>query len=179
MKKVFLTLLVLTTALISSAQIYKGQFMVGGDANFNSAKFEDDDESTTQITFNPNFGYFFANNFAGGLRIGLSSVKEENEETFTTSVISPFLRYYFLPATNKTNIFADVSYGFGAIGAEDKESFNQFAIVAGPAIFLSPNTALEFGVGYTSQGGDYFGDERYNSIGLRVGFQIHLGRSNR
>jgi hypothetical protein len=179
MKKVFLIFLLLTTAFLSNAQTYKGQFMVGGDANFNSSKFADDDESTTQITFNPNFGYFFANNFAGGLRIGLSSVKEEDEEAFSTSVFSPFLRYYFLPPTNKTNIFTDVSYGFGSIGAENKESFNQFAIVAGPALFLTPNTALEFGVGYTSQGGDAFGDERYNSIGLRVGFQIHLGRSNR
>jgi hypothetical protein len=179
MKKTVFTLLMVIAGITSFAQIYKGQFMVGGNGTLTSSKYNGSDESTTLIQFNPNVGYFFINNFAGGLRLNLSSIKEENDDAFTEFAVSPFLRYYFLPATNKTNIFADVSYGVGSTGSNDKESFNQFSIMAGPAIFLTPNVALEFALGYTSQGGDAIGDERFNTFGLiMAGFQIHLGRQS-
>jgi hypothetical protein len=75
------------------------------------------------------------------------------------------------------NVFADASYGFGSMKDGDSESFNQFAFMAGPAIFLTPNTALEFALQYRSEGGDaYGGDDRLNNFGINVGFQIHLGK---
>lgn len=179
MRKILFAIVFLTLTSIASAQIYKGQYMVGGNASFSSSKYADIEGSVTNIEFNPNFGYFFINNLAGGLRLGLSSFKEEDEDAFTTFSASPFLRYYFLPAAQKVNLFADASYGFGSIGSDDKESFNQYSIMAGPAIFLTPNTALEFGVHFTSQGGDAVGDNRYNTFGLNIGFQIHLGGASR
>ena len=57
----------------------------------------------------------------------------------------------------------------------DSESFNQYSIMAGPAIFLTPNTALEFALAYQSFGGDAYGDDRQKNFGLNIGFQIHLG----
>lgn len=178
MKKLLFLGVLAASALAVNAQTYRGQVMVGGNASFTSSKFEDDDDSrVTEIAFNPNIGYFFINNLAGGLRVSLESTKfkgdDEGESVFSAS---PFLRYYFLPPAQRVNIFADASFGIGSAGGDEKESFNQFAISAGPAIFLTPNTALEFAVGYRSLGGDAFGDDtRYNSIGLNVGFQIHLG----
>lgn len=182
MKQFILAIILMTaTSSFVHSQTYKGQYMVGGNASFASSKISDGDESTTQITFNPNFGYFFANNFAGGLRVNLNSVSYEGEDSYSSTSFSPFLRYYFLPPAQRTNLFLDVSFGVGSMGDEDdKEAFNQFSITAGPAIFLTPNTALEFGVGYTSQGGAAFGsDRRLDIFGLNVGFQIHLGRSGR
>lgn len=178
MKKILFVALLTVSAAAVQAQTYKGQVMVGGNASFSSSKYEDadDDSRYTEVQLNPNIGYFFIDNLAGGLRLQLVSAKvkgeDEGESLFSAS---PFLRYYFLPATQKVNIFADASYGMGSAGGDEKESFNQFAFSAGPAIFLTPNTALEFGIGYRSLGGDAFGDNRYNSIGLNVGFQIHLG----
>ena len=179
MKKFLLLAAFGFAATMADAQINKGQFMVGGNANFQTSKVEDasDDSRITTINFNPNIGYFFIDNLAGGLRLSVSSYKEKGEdEGFTSLSASPFIRYYFLPATEKVNLFADASFGIGTLGSDNKESFNQFSISAGPAVFLTPNTALEFSIGYNSVGGDaYGGDKRYNTIGLNIGFQIHLG----
>jgi len=178
MKKIVFAALFAATASVASAQINQGQWMVGGTAGFESSKYGDvDDSKVTSFTFSPNAGYFFINNLAGGLRLSLESQKyKSNDEAYSSFNLAPFVRYYFLPAAQKVNVFADASYGFGSEGDDEKESFNQFSIMAGPAIFLTPNTALEFAIGYKSAGGDAIGgDDRYNSIGLNVGFQIHLG----
>jgi hypothetical protein len=59
-------------------------------------------------------------------------------------------------------------------------SFNQFAFMAGPAVFLTPNTALEFALQYRSAGGDAFGgNDRQNNFGINVGFQVHLGNGKK
>jgi Outer membrane protein beta-barrel domain len=178
MKKILLAVTLLTSGLASFSQVNKGQWLAGGTAGFESSKFgSDDDSKTTSFTFSPAAGYFFINNFAGGLRASINSVKDHNEDAFTSVLFAPFVRYYFLPAIQKVNILADASYGFGSMKSGESESFNQFAIAAGPAVFLSPNTALEFTLQYRSQGGDAFGgDDRLNSFGVNVGFQVHLGK---
>jgi hypothetical protein len=161
------------------AQVNKGQWLVGGNAGFETSKFGDDDSNKyTSFQLSPNAGYFFIDNFAAGLRLDLNSTKFKDEDDASTSfVLAPFARYYFLPAAEKVNVFADASYGFGSMKNGSSESFNQFAIMAGPAIFLTPNTALEFALKYSSAGGDaYGGDDRRNNFGLNVGFQVHLGK---
>jgi hypothetical protein len=179
MKKILCVAAMALSTMAVKAQTSKGQVMVGGNASFNSSKFEDDDDSkVTMIQLNPNVGYFFIDNLAGGLRLSLQSSKYKgglDDDAYTEFSASPFLRYYFLPVGQKVNVFADASYGMGSAGGDEKESFNQFAFTAGPAVFLTPNTALELGIGYRSLGGDAFGDKRYNTIGLNIGFQIHLG----
>ena len=179
MKKLIFVFSLLIVSIFSFSQVNKGQFLVGGAAGFESSKFGDNDDSkVTSFTFSPNAGYFFINNLAGGLRFSINSVKEKGEDASSTVLISPFARYYFLPASQKVNIFADASYGFGSVKfGDESESMNQFAFAAGPAVFLSPNTALEFTLQYRSQGGDaYGGDDRLNNFGVNVGFQIHLGK---
>lgn len=183
MKKSLLVALLTLTVSATYAQIYQGQWMVGGNAAFSSAKYGDV-SGTKVTTFNisPDVGYFFINNFAGGIRLSFTSEKLENAgDASTNFVAGPFLRYYFLPAAQKVNIFLDGSYGFGSAGESSKQGYNQFEFMAGPAIFLSPNVALEIALDYLSQGGDAFKssfnnvDKRYNSFGAKVGFQIHLG----
>jgi hypothetical protein len=183
MKKLLFAFSMIVSVSTVSAQINKGQWLVGGDASFSSSKQQDDDDDNreTNIQISPNAGYFFMNNLAGGLRFSFSNSKVKGEEEgFSTVSLAPFIRYYFLPAAQKVNIFADASYGFGSAGEDDKTGFNFYSIKAGPAVFLTPNTALEFTVGYSSAGGELYEDfngdvKRFNSIGLNVGFQIHLG----
>lgn len=183
MKKVFFSLALVVSGSTAFAQINKGQFLVGGNVSFTSTKQVDaeDDDRATEFTFSPNAGYFFANQLAGGLRVNLETYKEKGwDEGTSTYTVAPFVRYYILPAAQKINVFADASYGFGSVKAgEESEGINQFSIMAGPAVFLTPNTALEFTVGYKSVGGEYYkiGDDvkRVNSFGVNVGFQIHLG----
>jgi hypothetical protein len=178
MKKVLFAALTMIAAQGVSAQINKGQWLVGGNASFESQKHGE--AKATSFTFSPNAGYFFANKFAAGLRVDLQSVKPKDVDASTSFVLAPFARYYFLPAAEKLNIFADASYGFGSMkNGGDSESLNQFAISAGPAVFLSPNTALEFALQYRSLGGDAYGDDRLNSFGVNIGFQIHLGNAKK
>lgn len=179
MKKIALALCFLVTGMVSAySQINKGQWLVGGSASASFSKQGDNDDSkVTSVGISPDAGYFFINNFAGGARVSFQSAKVKSDEDASTSFLfAPFVRYYFLPAAQKVNVFADASYGFGSVKFGDSESFNQFSIAAGPAVFLSPNTALEFTLQYQSAGGDAFGDDRMNNFGLNVGFQIHLGK---
>lgn len=185
MKKVLFAALLIgsVTTVFAQGNINKGNWMVGGNAGFDAQSHgDDDDNKMTSFNISPNAGYFFINNLAGGLRLNLESSKVKSDEDATTGFsVAPFLRYYFLPSTQKVNIFADGSYGIGSVNSgDDGVSFNQFGIMAGPAVFLTPNTALEFGLYYKSVGGDLieagFGDDkRTNNFGINIGFQIHLG----
>lgn len=179
MKKVLFAALMLVSAQGVFAQINKGQWLVGGNIAFESQKHGD--AKATAFNISPNAGYFFINNFAGGLRASFSSVKPKNVDATTDLLIAPFVRYYFLPAAEKVNVFADAAYGFGSQkSGGESDGQNEFAITAGPAVFLSPNTALELGLYYKSAGGDAYGkDDRYNRFGFNIGFQVHLGNAKK
>lgn len=178
MKTTLLGVLVLFFSSSLTAQINKGQWLAGGSAGFETSKHGSDDASKfTSFNFSPNAGYFFIDNLAGGLRLSIGSTKYKDEDASSSVLVAPFARYYFLPAQQKVNILADASYGFGSVKAfGESESYNQFALMAGPAIFLSPNTALELLLQYRSNGGDAFGDDRQNNFGFNIGFQVHLGK---
>jgi hypothetical protein len=178
MKKVLLAAFLLVSSNAIFAQINQGQWMVGGNINFTSSKFGDDDDSkVTSFNISPNAGYFIIDKLAAGLRLGFTRTKVETADDATTDFsLAPFVRYYFLDAAKKVNVFADGSYGFGKAGGDDKEGYNFFQFMAGPAIFLTPNTALELALFYRSEGGDLYGDDdRLNHFGVNIGFQIHLG----
>ena len=185
MKKLLIAFSMIVSVSTVSAQINKGQWLVGGNAGFTSSK--DGDYKTSTVQFSPNVGYFFINNLAGGLRLNVSSEKNkfnDYETTETGTSIAPFVRYYFLPAAQKVNVFADASYSFGSMkykeeGEEDqKANVNGFTISAGPAIFLTPNTALELTLGYNSSKIED-AEESTGTFLFGVGFQIHLGKGSK
>jgi hypothetical protein len=184
MKKVLFSLALLVAGSAAFAQVNKGQWLVGGNVGFNTEKRADANNDFRETSFNvsPNAGYFFADRIAGGLRINLESSKVKGaEDGFTIFTAAPFVRYYFLPAIQKVNVLADASYGFGSLSNGKRGSVNEFNIAAGPAVFLTPNTALEFTLAYNSKGGEYFevanDVKRLNAIRFNVGFQIHLGNA--
>jgi len=179
MKKIFMVAVATILIQAGFAQINKGQWLVGGNAGFSSSKWGDFKTSTFQ--FAPDAGYFFINNFAGGLRVAVESATAKvdggEDSKSSSTMIAPFVRYYFLPAAQKVNVFADASYGFGSAKEEGSESqsMNGFSISAGPAIFISPNTALEVTLGYNSMKFEDV-DDRRNTFNFGVGFQIHIGK---
>jgi hypothetical protein len=178
MKKVFMVAVATILIKTGFSQINQGQWLVGGNAGFTSSKTGD--IKATQVSFAPDAGYFFINNFAGGVRVEIESSKEKwgsLDVKSTSSMFAPFLRYYFLPASQKVNVFADASYGFGSIKGDEgpSTSISGFNIMAGPAVFLSPNTALELTLGYNSTKVEGASD-RTNTFGFGVGFQVHLGQ---
>jgi len=184
MKKVLFAAFLLVSSNAIFAQVNQGQWMVGGSADFSHSK--QGDTKQTEISVAPDAGYFFINQLAGGLRPEFMYAKLKTKtgavttsSSGTSFSIAPFLRYYFMPSGEKVNVFADASYGFGSSKTKGFSSVsgNYYQIKAGPAIFLTPNTALEFAVYYRSLGGDAYeiNGDRKNKFGLSVGFQIHLG----
>lgn len=179
MKKLLLIFFASTACTIAYSQnpnIQNGNMLFDFYGNFESSKYKDiDNTKVTRFRFNPEIGYFFTDKLAGGLRINYSSYKHElDNDAYTSLFIAPFARYYFFPVTNKVNLYADVSYGFGSEGDDNKESFNYFGVMAGPSIFMNQHTALEGTFNYRTYGGDAFGDYRYNSFGFSTRFQTHM-----
>jgi len=172
MKKILLAICLFVWVGSLTAQVQKNDWLIGGSTKFSSNKTAD--LKTTMFEFSPNAGYFFVNNFAAGLRAGINSVKLEGTDAVSSSLFSPFLRYYFLPAANKVNFMLDGSFGVGSTSAAGETiSQNGFGFAAGPAIFLNKHTALEFTLGYNSI--KYEADpDRSNTFTLGVGFQVHL-----
>ena len=188
MKKVLFASLFTVAASAAFAQggyIRQGDWLAGGTAGFNSTK--QGDYKTNRFNLSPNVGYFFINQFAGGLRASVGSSKNEygSGESKTTSYsLAPFVRYYFLPASQKVNVFADGSFGFGQsktkVGtSESKYNYTALGLRAGAAIFITPATALELGLGFNSTKEEDV-EDRENTFGLEIGFQIHIpGRARK
>ncbi len=185
MKKVLIAAFLLVSSNAIFAQVNKGQWLVGGSAGFNHSS--QGDVKQTDISLAPDAGYFFIDQLAAGLRPEFQYSKNKTKTGTSTSTnsgtmftLAPFVRYYFMPSGEMLNIFADASYGFGSAKAKGGSSVsgNYYQIKAGPAIFLTPNTALELALYYRSLGGDLHENaagDRDNNFGLSVGFQIHLG----
>ena len=172
MKKILLATCLFFSVGSLTAQVQKNDWLIGGSTKFSSNKTAD--IKTSMFEFSPNAGYFFANNFAAGLRAGISSVKLEGTDAVSSSLFSPFLRYYFLPGANKVNFMLDGSFGFGSTSAVGRTvSQNGFGFAAGPAIFLNKHTALEFTLGYNSIKSEDDPD-RSNTFTVGIGFQVHL-----
>jgi hypothetical protein len=178
MKKIFFAALMIVSTQAVFSQLNRGQWLAGGNVSFESRKQGEFKE--TAFTFAPNMGYFFANKFAGGLRLDISTSKAKGDEESSSHIgVGPFLRYYFLPRAKKINLFADGSFVVGSEKYGESDGFNEFAFMAGPALILSPNTSLEFALYYKTAGGDAVENaagDRYNRFGFNIGFQVHLGK---
>ncbi|HEY0676923.1 MAG TPA: hypothetical protein VGD17_01510, partial [Chitinophagaceae bacterium] len=95
MKKVLMVALATILIQTGFSQINQGQWLVGGNVNFTSSKYRE--AKSNVFEFSPNAGYFFIDNFAGGLRLEIVTSKEEDqfgdEDKATAFLASPFLRY--------------------------------------------------------------------------------------
>lgn len=182
------TLLVLLVAITTSSftQIRKGQFIIGGNINFESTKSESSINPTSvsnNFFLSPNIGYFIINKMATGLRIDVRSYnfKTQNLQTHQINTsLSPFLRYYFLPISKKVNVYIDASYIHNkSKWSSDSnpgyfEKAKGYYLSVGPSIFLTNQIALEFTLGYRHSKSDNFGETRENRFNNGFGLQIHF-----
>ena len=188
MKKTILV--IISTAFIFSnaySQITKGNWIVGGNANFLFTSYSNGstDTKSTNITLAPNIGYFFIDKFAGGIRLSFNrnhnkfGQPNNNFNTFTTYSVGPFIRYYFLPVDKQYNIITESSYQFGNEKIETNNSTtsnisnNSFSFSAGPVIYFNSSVGIEFLLNYSSTGNSV-NSNRGGSIGIGIGLQIHL-----
>ena len=182
--KVILACLLLCLSCCSFSQINKGQWLVGGNAAFNFTKAEKLKLTTLQLS--PAGGYFFKDRIAAGLRTNITldqyNWTDDKWRLFTLS-LAPFARYYFLPAEQKVNLFADASYGFTrswykSISYGGKYAYNTstLSVMAGPAIFLNKHTSVEMTVGYSYLSRGPIDSSVAHQFRFGVGLQVHLGK---
>jgi hypothetical protein len=181
-----LTSILLILSLSGSTQIYKGQWLAGGDAAFSYYKYYTAKNSA--FTLSPAAGYFFLNRLAGGVRFGYdaetTSYSSGSKSRERLIYIAPFLRYYFLSEEQKINLFADAGYGhlwgrFRNLNRpQDDFKFSNKVVTfkVGPAVFLNEHTSLEVSFGYTHSPVGRFDTLATNNFRIGVGFQIHLGK---
>lgn len=197
MKHLLLLTILFSITSAAFSQINKGQWLLGGNASFSTDKNNggiSKDRSTT-FQLSPNAGYFISDKLAVGARISFLRDKNEieygsyTEITNTNVSLSPFVRYYFLPKSEKLNLFADAGYLYGRtknayegiyVGQPSnsytsKGTSHGYQVSAGPVIFLNPNTAVELTLSYNYQKQK---DYDYTNKGFMagIGFQIHLGK---
>ena len=164
-----------------SAQIQKGNILVGGDiAGFN---LDLGSGGAFQATIDPKIGFFIRDNVALGayINFGLSTAKGFG--TTTNYGVGALARYYVNEATTNVlkhgRLFFEGNAGIEGISVSNGSNTTGLGIGVGPgyAYFITPNIGLETLLKYNGIVG--FGSQAYrSSLNLGVGFQIYLsGRS--
>ena len=155
--------------LASNAQIDKGNWMMGGGANFGAYKNTSGGikGESRGIGIYPNIGYFVIDKLA----LGASGELGFSSDTNTNYGISPFIRYYFLEKEKTINIFSEVSYGISRINKTDY-NFQKFNLKAGTVFFVNSSVGIEVSLNYSSRKDNQ--DSLNEALYLGVGFQIHL-----
>jgi hypothetical protein len=184
--KFIYTALLAGIAASAGAQTETGNFMVGANILSTSVNFQKDNTGF-DIALQPKVGYFINDNIALGVAVelGLNAVKSNTTMNYG---ITPFARV-FIGNKSVTDIpkrimfFVEAGGGFGGRNSrfEDQEgnktnvTSNGAVFYAGPGmdVFLSRNVAFELGAEYRYIGGE----PRVNRVGLNLGFQIFLNRT--
>ncbi|HVX51281.1 MAG TPA: hypothetical protein VHB48_14035 [Chitinophagaceae bacterium] len=216
MKKIYVLFFAcFITVVRVNAQLTRGSWLAGGTISFGYIKVTADNASnyyqskTTSLEVLPVGGYFVINKLCAGVDVGYNySHNNFNGLTHTTTdllkqtgydntsglVLSPFLRYYLLPAVKKVNVIISgqysyvysfqhnqeqtVSSNFGIWSASEykfKSHYHEYAVGGGPVWFLNRVIAAEFIALYTftqknnpATGGNYWS--------VSAGLQIYLGK---
>lgn len=174
------------------AQINKGNWMVGGSANYSSSH-----QKSTPVLYyryhhteaNGDAGYFIINKLAAGIRLSYMqshNVTSYNDTTLFNSTtreidFGPFIRYYILPGRLKYNFLVDGVYSLGRTRTksdnDSKDKISIYAFSAGPVWFINSTAALELTVSYEHR--KLFSYDKNSYMNVNLGFQIHLGKAGK
>jgi hypothetical protein len=168
------------------SQFTKGKILAGGSfsANSNTSKYNDglSTSKSNSVSFNPQIGYFFANNFTAGvgLDLGHTTFTLADNSKFTSNSISfePFTRYYF------DKFYGQASFHVGSTKSKSDAANSSTAnvtntgwsLAVGYAYLLNEHVAIEPLIGYKF---NYLGsavDGTYGSLFLKIGIQVYLGK---
>lgn len=195
MKRSLLSVVCVCAWVVSSAQIEKGRWLVGGNTSYSSSRNNSryrgisGSSKSTSFVATPRVGYFFINNLTGGLSISYTSSqstigsgvgKIDNASKGIT--ISPFARYYF-----KRIVFAQAEYGLGTSSSSitpsptPEREFNvkQWSFALGYVLFVNDYVGTELLLGQKSSVFNEKGGSIKNTSDeffINLGLQVYLGR---
>jgi hypothetical protein len=174
--KLFLIATILFT-ISASSQITKGNWMVGGDANYTNSKVVNTNDeiigSANSIRIFPNIGYFIYDKFALGINGLFNYGKDNGSDSSIGFGAGPFARYYFLNTENRINLLAEANYSYYSSRTNGfvTDSGSSYRFKTGPVIYFNSSVAMEMSIIYLSEKTSNF-TAKYFTVGL--GFQIHL-----
>lgn len=168
-------------SLAATGQITKKNWLFGGNMNFSSSNYSSiiGSNTYTVIRITGNAGYFVADKLAVGLKPNLYF---DHTQTTTNDIwskaiaIGPFVRYYALPKTARTNLFFEGSYAYGTNGLTNQNTLhsNSYSFLLGPEFFLNSSVGLELSVGYTHTKSNDPGNSKTSIVQVGIGLQFHL-----
>jgi outer membrane protein len=169
MKKFLLTLVFVSGILIANAQTEKGDWMVGGGFQLNTA------DNNTEIALFPNAGAFIINNLALGGNLQFSYSKTGGNK-ITVFGIGPFVRYYFTNANVRPILQGSLNYlsqtlKYTGVPSSTSSGLNYF-LGGGAAIFISDQVSLDALLGYDHTKVKDF--EGSGGFAMTIGFQVYL-----
>ncbi|MET0394599.1 MAG: hypothetical protein ABW019_15745 [Chitinophagaceae bacterium] len=179
MKKVIICLAAtgLVFSMQASAQIQKGNLLVGGDiANFNLGL---DGGGNFSAQIDPKVAWFVRDNLAigGYLSLGINTAKGNG--TSVSYGVGSLARYYLssdaINVLRNSRFFLEGTIGIAGDNPAVGNNTNGLGLGIGPGwtYFITPNVGLEALLKYNGIVG--FGSKpTSNDLGLSVGFQIYL-----
>ncbi len=175
MKKLFFSIVLSLVVGVASAQISKGNVMVGADiANL---KLGLDDGNPVSFNLTPKAAWFIQDGIAVGAYANLGI--EHLDDTDFTYGVGALGRYFVtdknISVLKQTKFFAEANVGIAGENFGGGGSTNGLGFGFGPGIayFVTPNIGLEALLKYNGIVG--FGSEAYqNNLTLNIGLQIYL-----
>ncbi|WP_298154661.1 hypothetical protein [Flavobacterium sp.] len=173
---ILLAVAVIAASFSTSAQIQKGNMLIGGNlANINLG-LNDPKILSAEIT--PKVAWFIKDNLALGGYIDFGIETAKNSGTTTNYGLGVLGRYYLgkeVEIVKHSRFFGELTAGLGGVNVSDADNTNGLNISAGPgfAYFITPNVGLEVLLKYNSLVG--LGSTPYQgNLNLASGFQIYL-----
>lgn len=169
MKKLLLLSVLFISATVI-AQTEKGTLMVGGSLGLKTGK------GASEFLFNPNVGFFAANNFALGGFVNFATAKK-GEVSTTDFGIGPFARYYIGNTNTKPFIVSEFNYLTSTIKSGDQKINSNgigFLFGLGFAAFVNQTVAIEGITGYNYN--KYDNTDGISGFAMRFGFQLYFNR---
>lgn len=168
---------VLAIGFGASAQIQKGNVMVGG--NFSNINFGLDDPHVFSFEVTPKAAWFVQDNIAlgGYVNLGIETAKRSN--TTLSYGVGALGRYYTgqdVEVLRHGRFFGEATVGLGGVNVSNGGgNTNGLNLSVGPgfAYFITPNIGLETLLKYNGLVG--FGSQTtQNNLNLSFGLQIYL-----
>ncbi len=181
-KILLLTAIIAFTNSYAKSQLFKNNWLIGGDVKFSSFSTESTLGNSKSEGMEKNFdltanvGRFFADKFALGVKPTFSSSNYDNIVT-KSYLLGAFARYYFLNVDKDVNIVLDGAYQTGRYTVSfepsggSKGTKSQFGIAGGPAFFFNSDVAGEILIGYFDS---RMGIQKLRGLQISVGLQIHF-----
>ncbi|MGZ3872686.1 MAG: hypothetical protein ACXVJD_07195 [Mucilaginibacter sp.] len=179
MKKIFIIAFaaIVSTAFSASAQIQKGNVLVGG--NFANLSLGLDDSKVFSLDLTPKAAWFIEDNIALGAYANLGIQTAKNSSTTTNYGVGALGRYYTgedVEILKHGRFFGEATLGLGGVNVSDNGGHtNGVDLGVGPgfAYFITPNIGLETLLKYNGVAG--FGNAAYQStLNLSFGLQVYL-----